>query len=187
MRGCCYPGVCWSPEARYLQIVIDILEFGGVIALILLNSLFLIDFNLGICYLDGYSGYNDLTVCYSIFWATVISAVIGFSVAILQCATCCFASINLVLDMLGTSLLAAWWFVMAVYWNYAGQEANANNFPFYAERTAVMIIPWVLAGCYVLSAIISTGRFISFCCCSYEHQEELYGPKRPRAQQSNYI
>jgi hypothetical protein len=170
MAGCCSPATWWSPQARGFYAFLDLLEFGCVLALIILNALYLLNFQQGACYLDGYAGYTDLTVCYSVFWATVVAAVVGFSVAILQLSTCCFTSIGSFLELIGSAALSVWWALVAVYWNHTGAEANAVGMPHAGPRLAVMTLPWVLAAAYVAATFISTGRFFSMCCYHPEVQ-----------------
>lgn len=112
--GCCSPATWWSPEARGFHAFLDLLEFGSVLALIILNAVYLLNFQQGHCYLDGYNGLTgDLTVCYSVFWATVVAAVVGFSVAILQLSTCCFTTIGAFFELIGSVVLSVWWFLVA--------------------------------------------------------------------------
>ena len=165
MSKCCDPLFWWGRDLRIFSSVLDLLEFVGVLALILLNAFYLLDSQQMHCYLSGVTGLSDLTVCYSVFWATVIAAVIGVTIAIGQICMCCMTSVGVFLELFGNAALSAWWLLIAAYWNYHGQAANELGFPNQGPRTAVMIIPYVIGASYVLSTIISCGRLVSYCCC----------------------
>lgn len=164
--GCCEPEFWWGHKVRSFHACLDVVEFGCVLALIVLNAFYLLDYQQNHCYLDGYNGLTDLTVCYSVFWATVVAAAFGFAIAIGQCCTCCFTSVGAFLELVGSLGLSAWWFAMAVYWNYSGREANALNYPNQEARLAVMYLAWIVSASYIISAFMSFGRFISYCYCS---------------------
>ena len=161
----CYE-VWWSRDARVYGSILDLAEFGCVLALLILTAIFLSDFQNGVCYLDGYSGYVDMTVCYSVFWATALAGIIGFAVAFAQLCVCCFSSMVLIFEFIGDILLSMWWFAMAVYLNHAGTEANQLGFPYPGQRCAVLVLAWATAGAHALSTILSFGRLFSMCCCS---------------------
>jgi len=144
--------------------VLDVVEFGCVVALIILSALYLTNFQAGECYLDGYNGYTDLTVCYSVFWATVVAAIISFAAAVGQISTCCSLVVVALIDFTSAGLLSFWWFAVAVYWNYSGTEADRLGLPFQQQRTAAMVLPWVISASYAVSGFIVLGKLTSLFC-----------------------
>mmetsp|Transcript_12458 Transcript_12458/g.34980 ORF Transcript_12458/g.34980 Transcript_12458/m.34980 type:complete len:180 (-) Transcript_12458:748-1287(-) len=174
----CYDG-WWSHNARVLGSVMDLVEFGCVLALLIITAVYLTDFQNGVCYLDGYSGYVDLTVCYSVFWATALAGIVGFAIAFAQLCVCCFSSMVLIFEVVGDIALAMWWLAMAIYLNHAGTEANQLGFPYGGQRMAALILAWVIAVAHILSSVLSFGRFSSLCCCSPPRVE--VPPAKPAA------